>query len=90
MFRGFIFLVGFYITYAQNDFNNKGEKDGVWIGYHQNGNLKYKGHFIENKEFGIFEYYDYNGNMLVQLNYIDPGSMSEAKIYDSNGFLKAT
>ena len=42
MFRVFIFLFGVYITHAQNNFNHKGEKDGVWIGYHQNGNLKYK------------------------------------------------
>ena len=31
------------VLISQNNFNNKGERHGSWIGYHENGNMKYQG-----------------------------------------------
>ena len=93
MFRFFIFLFSFYsfhTLFSQNNFNENGEKEGSWVGYHENGNIKYKGQFVKDKEVGIFNYYDYSGNLLIKLNYIDPGTMSQVEIYDANGVIKST
>jgi len=90
MFRFFIFLFSFYISFAQNDFNQNREKEGYWVGYHKNGTMKYEGHFMQDKEVGVFNYYDDNGNILVKLTYVDPGIMSEAEVYYANGLIKST
>jgi len=93
MVRLFIYLFGlsiFHISLSQNNFNQNGEKEGSWVGYHENGNIKYEGQFMKDKEVGIFNYYDYSGNLLIKLNYVDPGVMSEVEVYYANGLIKST
>ena len=46
-----------------NLFNAKGEKHGYWESYYDNGNLWYKGNYVDGKEHGYWESYYYNGNL---------------------------
>ena len=86
----FIFCFIFNLTLiAQNNINANGNKDGEWLGYHDNNSIKYKGHFIDGKESGFFTYYDYGGNIVIKLNYIDPGVLSTAILYYKNGIVKS-
>tara|TARA_Y100001968_G_C19439410_1_gene761686 strand:- start:332 stop:1006 length:675 start_codon:yes stop_codon:yes gene_type:complete len=91
MFKVFIILLfgSTSVLMCQNNFNAKGEKHGAWLGYHANGNVKYTGFFVNDKEVGDFIYYDYNGNVLIELNYIDTGQTSHAVVYDAGGAIKS-
>ena len=84
-----IFLIYSCAT-AQNEFNSKGERSGIWFGYHDDGGVKYSGEFIDGKESGIFKYYDYNGNLVIQLEYVENGAIymfkPEIMLNNSNRF----
>ena len=42
-----------------NLFNEKGEKHGVWEGYFSDGQLSYRGSYVNGKSHGVWEsYYD--------------------------------
>jgi len=83
----FFFFINF--SCAQNMFNENGEREGVWIGYHSNGQIKYDGQFWNGKEFGVFKYYDVAGNLAIKLNYLDTGLTSKATVYYSSGAIKS-
>ena len=85
----FIFLLLLNNSFAQNAFNTKGEREGVWIGYHINGSVKYSGQFINGRECGIFKYYDLAGHLAITLNYLDTGLTSKATVYYPNGSIKS-
>ena len=82
------FILSF--SFSQNSFNDAGEREGVWRGYHANGKIKYKGQFINGKELGVFNYYDYSGNIVIELNYVDTGVTSKATLYYKNKSTKST
>ena len=46
-----------------NLYNAKGEKHGLWIDYHSNGQLWYKGHYVNGKKEGYWEWYYFNGQL---------------------------
>jgi antitoxin component YwqK of YwqJK toxin-antitoxin module len=64
------------------DINNN--KQGKWIKYYDNGQIKYKGFFIDNKPTGTFTYYHPNGKIKSVLNYDEAGYAS-AELFWSNG-----
>jgi len=41
----------------------KGQKNGEWLSYYENGQLKLKGTFKHGKEEGLWEYYHDNGKL---------------------------
>jgi len=85
----FIFLLLLNNSFAQNAFNMKGEREGVWMGYHINGAVKYSGQFTNGREYGIFKYYDLAGHLAISLNYLDTGLTSKAIVYYPNGAIKS-
>ena len=85
----FIFLLLFNTSFAQNKFNQTGEREGVWTGYHANGSVKYSGQFVNGRECGVFKYYNLSGNLAIMLNYIDTGLTSQATVYYPNGSIKS-
>tara|TARA_B100001142_G_C14203223_1_gene604667 strand:+ start:264 stop:938 length:675 start_codon:yes stop_codon:yes gene_type:complete len=85
-----IFLLFFgFVLVAQNNFNEYGQRDGIWKGYHPNGVMKYEGVFVNGKETGVFKYYNYSASLVIKLNYLDPGVKSKAVIYDNNGVVQS-
>lgn len=53
------------------DINNN--KQGKWVKHFSNGQMKYKGFFIDNKPTGNFTYYHENGKIKSILNYDEIG-----------------
>lgn len=51
-------------------FNNKGEKNGEYIEYYENKNLKEKGWYKSNQESGKWFYYSLNNNLTETREYI--------------------
>ena len=76
-------------TFCQNNFNDIGEREGLWLGYHENGTIKYTGQFINGKEIGSFNYFDYAGNKVIHLNYTEPGDVCEAVLFYTNGLVQS-
>ncbi len=52
-----------------NECNNKGERHGYWEKYYPNGNLDYKGYYINDKRYGVWEGYFKNGNLMYKGSY---------------------
>ncbi len=46
-----------------NEYNNNGLKEGYWEHYWSNGNLMYKGNYINNIRNGYCEIYEPNGKL---------------------------
>jgi antitoxin component YwqK of YwqJK toxin-antitoxin module len=54
-----------------NQFNDKQQYHGYWEWYHSNGNISWKGNFINGKEDGYWEDYWANGNLDYKGNFIN-------------------
>ena len=55
--------------YAQNNYNKtdkQGRRQGKWIEYHSNGQIRYKGQFKNNEPVGEFLYYSENGSLFAK------------------------
>lgn len=67
------FLISFNITLlSQNDVNRTddlGRRQGKWIDYHQNGQVRYTGEFKNNEPLGEFLYYSEKGELTAKINY---------------------
>ena len=50
--------------------NEKGQKHGHWEYYYSNGQLCYKGNYVNGKEHGYWEHYYGNGQLSYKLYYI--------------------
>jgi hypothetical protein len=53
-----------------NQYNDKWLKDGYWEHYCPDGNLWYKGHFINNKVTGYWEWFNVDGKLLFKEFYL--------------------
>ena len=53
-----------------NQYNENNEKTGYWEEYHSNGELYYKGNFINGKRSGYWEQYYYNDKFLYKKFFI--------------------
>ena len=69
----FSLLILFNVSlFAQNDVNKTddlGRRQGKWIDYHQNGQIRYTGEFKNNEPIGEFLYYSENGELTAKINY---------------------
>ena len=73
--------------YAQNNYNKtdkQGRRQGKWIEYHSNGQIRYKGQFKNNEPVGEFLYYSENGNLFAK-NKILKNNVTESEIYSPEG-----
>ena len=83
-----------------NLYNEKGERHGVWESYHDNGQLSYRGSYVNGKSHGVWEsYYDtgqlyYRGSYVngkshgVWESYYDTGQLHYRKEYDMGNEVK--
>lgn len=79
---------------AQNDYNKTdelGRRQGKWLDYHDNGQVRYTGEFKNNEPVGEFLYYSEGGVLTAKMVYekrkgkeITP-QMSTCEMYSSNG-----
>lgn len=66
----FLFLGG--SVFAQNDFNKtdkQGRRQGKWVDYYCNGNIRYVGEFKDNEPSGEFLHYSEDGVLIAKGKY---------------------
>ncbi len=51
-------------------YNEKGERHGYWEKYYLNGNLWYKGNYVNGNRHGYWEWYHDNGKLKDKIYYI--------------------
>lgn len=79
-----ILLTSFENINAQNHQNKtdkSGRRQGKWIVYHENGNVKYTGEFKNNEPVGEFLYYSENGELVAKNTHIKNTQISESEMY---------
>ena len=52
-------------------YNESDKQHGYWESYWNNGNLWYKGNYVDGKQHGYWEIYYDNGNLSYKGNYVD-------------------
>jgi antitoxin component YwqK of YwqJK toxin-antitoxin module len=72
-----------------NLYNAKGERHGYWEEYRSNGNLWYKGNFVDGKQHGYWGIYYDNGNLSYKGTYVDGNPHGYWEYYYSNGNLSS-
>ena len=65
-------------------------KQGLWKKTYDNGNIRYKGNFIDDKADGIFYYYYKSGELKLEKEFFHSGSAAATYVYYKNGNLKAS
>ena len=81
-----------FLTLSQ-DINNvdiNGYKQGKWLKKHNNGNIKYKGQFTDDKPFGLFYYFYENGKLKAEKKFFHNGQAASTHFYDKSGNLKSS
>lgn len=77
---------------AQEDINitdSRGLRQGEWIARYENGNIRYQGHFIDDKPVGELKRYHENGQLMAVMQYKHDNDTVDALLYHTNGFLSA-
>ena len=68
-----------------NQINASGEKEGKWVKYFDNGNIKYEGQFHNDKPLGMFTYYYNTGEIKAINNFSEDGIITyNTTLYKSN------
>ena len=57
------FFFSFIQLFSQNQYSEGGQRDGLWKGYYDNGQLRYEGVFNDGKETGVFKNFLLDGNL---------------------------
>ena len=78
------------ITSNLDPISIKEKQNGIRVGYHENGKVKWRGNFIEGKEDGLWEEYHNNDKLKVQGNYLKGNRIKEWKYYNKKGKLSKT
>ena len=88
----FFLLIFSFFCSAQNinQIDSKGKKQGLWKKTYDNGNIRYKGNFIDDKADGIFYYYYKSGELQLEKEFFHSGSAAATYVYYKNGNLKAS
>jgi antitoxin component YwqK of YwqJK toxin-antitoxin module len=75
---------------AYNKTDEQGRKQGLWEKKYPDGNLRYKGHFRDDKPSGIFKnYYDLGDSLQAVRVYSNDGESDYARLFYHSGALKA-
>lgn len=88
-------FIMFFSLENLNAQNNKIDKNGLrqgeWIGYHENGEIKYKGQFKDNEPAGEFVYYNPEGKIIAKGQYLNKKKDGEWQYFsDKDGSLILT
>ncbi|WP_322550571.1 hypothetical protein [Flavobacterium psychraquaticum] len=71
-----------------NQFDDQGNRDGVWKGFHKNSNrIRYEGTFKHGKETGVFKYFDDTkaSTIIATRDFSKNDNTCYAIFYDQNG-----
>lgn len=93
IFTLLLFLATCNLAVNAQDLNrtdNQGRRQGKWVDYYANGQIRYEGQFKNNNCQGEFKYYDEQGNLKATNTYDKSGNKALNKTYAPNGTLIAT
>jgi antitoxin component YwqK of YwqJK toxin-antitoxin module len=84
-------LIGF-VANAQdlNRTDSQGRRQGKWVDYYSNGQIRYEGQFKNGNCQGEFKYYDEQGNLKATNEFDKSGERALNKTYAPNGRVIAT
>ena len=87
-----LLMIGCFAANAQdlNRTDSQGRRQGKWVDYYANGQIRYDGQFKNNNCQGEFKYYDEQGNLKATNTYDKTGEKALNKTYAPNGTLIAT
>ena len=68
--------------------NENNQPHGYWETYWSNGNLDYKGNYVDGKKHGYWEEYYSNGNLGYKGNYVDGKKHGYWEVYYYHGDLE--
>lgn len=75
---------------ALNRIDKEGRKQGLWEKKYDDGHIRYKGHFMDDKPFGVFKNYYDEGDSLEALRiYATDGQTAYAHLFYPTGALQA-
>ena len=73
-----------------NQYDDKGNKVGLWKSYYDTGELEEESYWVDGKQTGVFKTYYKNGNLQMEANAKQNNIDGPIKYYFENGRLKAT
>jgi antitoxin component YwqK of YwqJK toxin-antitoxin module len=75
-----------------NQFNEDGQRIGVWKKYYPNKRIRYEGQFINGKEVGIFKYYSSlsSEHPTAIKTFLKGSTKAEVQFFTDKGVLKST
>lgn len=73
--------------YMEKQFNSKGQPDGVWVSWYENGNKNSQGTYVNGKWHGVYRVWYPNGNLRYTGEYDNGVRVGVWKFYDSTGTL---
>jgi len=76
-------------SFAQNQIDPQGRRQGHWIRTDKDGTKIYEGDFVDGKETGTFTYYYPGGTVRMRNTYTVPGERCNHEAYDEQGHLLA-
>ena len=74
------------LTIEKGYYNEKNEKDSVWVGYNEKGRVIALMEYNNGKKSGIWKIYNDEGHMIFKILYID-GKKRKGKQWDDKGHL---
>ena len=74
-----------------NQFDEKGERHGVWRKYYNNDRLRYSGTFEHGKEVGVFKFYSASNsdNPVIVKEYNGSNDLADVRFYTPSGVLES-
>ena len=70
--------------------NSKGQEEGLWEFFYENGNIESRTSFKDGKKDGIEEWFYKNGNILCRTPYKEGKTDGTQKFYDEQGNITLT
>ena len=78
------------ISGLENGNFRNGKHEGLWIQYHENGQLRRKSNFKDGKLEGLYELYHENGQLSNKVNYKDDKKEGLWEYFNKDGTIKNT
>lgn len=90
-FNVIMFLSLETIKAQDNKIDKDGFRQGEWVDYHDNGNVRYKGQFKDNEPVGEFVYYTPDGKLIAKGQYLNKSKDGKWQYFsDKDGSLILT
>ena len=87
LFLLFILFSSNLIAQKFNQTDSKGQKQGTWRKYYENGKLEFEGNFLDGKPTGVFRFYYDNGAKKALIDHNIATGRSLANFFHPNGQL---